>query len=349
MAPDGAQRPSQRLSDDTLLEMYRLMLLSRRLDERAWALHRQGRVQFHVSAMGHEATQAGAAFAINRGVDYVVPYYRDLAMAIALGCSGRDFMLGLFARRDDPWSAGRQMPCHFSDRSRNIISGSSTVATQIPQAAGLAHAIRYRQRCGMVDPQDESQPRLALTSLGEGSTNQGEWHEGMNWAGVHRLPFICLVENNRYAISVPQVEQMAISSVVERAAGYGVHGESVDGNDVLAVYDAMHAAAQRAGNGDGPSLVEAHTYRLTPHTSDDDDRSYRSREEVARAGEVEPLGRFRRTLLARGVLTDAMAEELEARTRDEVNAAQHAAETAPEPTPEMAVAPVFAPVPEGLA
>lgn len=349
MANEAALRPSQRLSDETLLEMYRLMLLSRRLDERAWALHRQGRVQFHVSAMGHEAAQVGAAFAINRGVDYVVPYYRDLAMAIALGCSALDFMLGLFARRDDPWSAGRQMPCHFSDRDRHIISGSSTVATQVPQAAGLAFAIRYRQQAGLADPQDESQPRLALTSLGEGSTNQGEWHEGMNWAGVQRLPLVCLVENNRYAISVPQTEQMAIPSVATRAAGYGAQGESVDGNDVLAVYDAMHRAAQRAYRGEGPSLVEAHTYRLTPHTSDDDDRSYRSREEVAAAGEVEPLVRYRSVLLERGLLTPALVDDLEAQTRVRVDEAQREAEAAPEPAPEEADSPVLAPLPQGPA
>ena len=348
MTDEAGARPSQQLGDDGLLEIYRLMLLSRRLDERAWALHRQGRVQFHVSAMGHEATQVGAAFAINRGVDYVVPYYRDLAMAIALGCSPTDFMLGLFARRDDPWSGGRQMPCHFSDRSLNIISGSSTVATQVPQAAGLAFAIRYRQQAGLVDPADSSQPRLALTSLGEGSTNQGEWHEGMNWAGVHQLPFICLVENNHYAISVPQTEQMAIPSVAARAAGYGIYGESVDGNDPLAVYDAMHAAAQRACSGDGPSLIEAYTYRLTPHTSDDDDRSYRSREEVAAAGEVEPVGRFRDTLLERGTLTAALVADFEARTRAAVDEAQRVAEAAPEPAPGEAVAPVCAPLPEGL-
>ncbi|MCE2490791.1 MAG: thiamine pyrophosphate-dependent dehydrogenase E1 component subunit alpha [Anaerolineae bacterium] len=348
MPDETGPGPSQRLSDDTLLEMYRLMLLSRRLDERAWALHRQGRVQFHVSAMGHEAAQVGAAFAIKRGVDYVVPYYRDLAMAIALGCSALDFMLGLFARRDDPWSAGRQMPCHFSDRGRHIISGSSTVATQVPQAAGLAFAIHYRQRAGLVDPQDATQPRLALTSLGEGSTNQGEWHEGMNWAGVQGLPMVCLVENNRYAISVPQTEQMAIPSVATRAASYGAQGESVDGNDVLAVHAAMHRAAQRAYRGEGPSLVEAHTYRLTPHTSDDDDRSYRSREEVAAAGEVEPLVRYRQTLLERGLLTPSRVDELEARTRAQVDEAQRAAEAAPEPAPEEADSPVLAPLPEGL-
>ena len=349
MTDEAVLRPSQRLSDETLLEIYRLMLLSRRLDERAWLLHRQGRVPFHVSALGHEATQVGAAFAINRGVDYVVPYYRDLALTVALGSRPLDVMLALFARRDDPWSAGRQVFGHFSHRHLNIVSGSSTVATQVPHAAGLAMAIKYRQQLGLSDPADSSQPRLALTTIGEGSTNQGEWHEAMNWAGVQQLPFICLVENNRYAISVPQSEQMAIPAVVTRAASYGMPGESVDGNDVLAVFDAVQTAVQRACAGDGPTLIEAHTYRFAPHTSADDDRRYRSDDEVAAARKVGPLVRYQQWLLDRGTLTPQLVIDHEAQTLATVNEAQRQAEAAPEPLPEDTLAPVFAPLPEGLA
>ncbi|HLV36930.1 MAG TPA: thiamine pyrophosphate-dependent dehydrogenase E1 component subunit alpha, partial [Spirillospora sp.] len=256
MTTETRIRPSEKLNEETLLEMYWYMLLSRRLDERAWILHRQGRIHFHVSAMGHEAAQVGAAFAINREVDYVIPYYRDLALALAVGSSPTDFMLSLFGKQGDKWSGGRQMPSHFSDHARRIVSGSSVVATQVPQAAGVAFGIKYRQQMGMVDPHDAAQPRLALTCLGEGSTSQGEWHEGMNWAGVHNLPFICLVQNNCYAISVPQEAQMAVTNVADRAAAYGVRGVVVDGMDVLAVYDVMTEAVERAYNGDGPTLVE---------------------------------------------------------------------------------------------
>lgn len=339
-------RASARLDEQTLLQMYWTMLLSRRLDERAWALHRQGKIAFHISGMGHEATQVGAAFAIHRGVDYVHPYYRDLALVLAIGVTPTDFMMSLYGKPGDPSSGGRQMPSHFGDRPLNIVTGSAPVATQVPQAAGIAFAIKYRQQLGLVDPADESQPRLALTCLGEGSTSQGEWHEGMNWAGVHQLPFICLVQNNQYAISVPVESQMAVRNVADRARAYGVHGEVVDGNDLLAVYDVMAAAAERAYTGGGATLVEAKTYRIVPHSSDDDDRSYRSREEVAEWKAKDPIMRFQKHLLATGLLTEAAIAEHEARARAEVDAAQAAAEAAPSPAPEDAIGAVYAPLQE---
>jgi len=293
MTTNAIARASSRLSEQTLLEMFWTMLLSRRLDERAWALHRQGKIAFHISAMGHEGAQVGAAYAINRGVDYVNPYYRDLALTLAIGMTPLAFMLSLFGKKDDPSSGGRQMPGHYSSTALNIISGSSVVTTQVPQTAGLAFAIKYRRQTGLLDPNDTTQPRLALTSLGEGSTSQGEWHEGMNWAGVHKLPMICLVQNNLYAISVPVTSEMAVANVADRAAAYGIVGVVVDGNDVLAVYDVMTEAVERAYNDDGATLIEAKTYRIVPHSSDDDDRSYRSREEVEEWKIKGPINRFR--------------------------------------------------------
>ncbi len=311
--------------------MYWHMLLARRTDERAWVLHRQGKIAFHISGMGHEATQVGAAFAINRGVDYVAPYYRDLALCMAIGITPRDFMLSLFGKAGEITSKARQMPSHWSSKAHHILSTSSPVATQVPHAAGMAFAIKYKRENGLVDPDDPSQPRLALTCLGEGSTSQGEWHEGMNWAGVHKLPFICIVQNNNYAISVPIEQQMAVSHVAERAVAYGVHGVTVDGTDILAVYDVMHEAVQRAYNGKGATLIEAKCYRLTPHSSDDDDRTYRPREEVEEAKRADPILRFERYLSERGILTDAIKQEYEARARQMVDEAQRYAENAPYP------------------
>lgn len=333
---------SARLSPDELLEMLWYMLLSRRLDERSWVLHRQGKIAFHISGIGHEATQVAAAFAIQRGVDYVHPYYRDLALVLALGVTPLEFMLSLFGKEGETSSGARQMPSHFGSKRLNIISGSSPVATQVPQAAGLAFAIKYRIQRGLQDPNDATQPRLALTCLGEGSTSQGEWHEGMNWAGVHRLPFICLVQNNHYAISVPYDQQSAVADVADRATAYGVHGIVVDGNDVLAVYDAMRFAVERAYSGEGATLIEAKTYRPVPHSSDDDDRSYRSREEVEEWKKKDPIMRFERWLMQEGLLTQELLNEYEARAKAMVDEAQRATEAAPYPPPEAALAPVYA-------
>ncbi len=338
---------SSRLSESTLLEMFYTMLLSRRLDERAWALHRQGKIAFHISGMGHEAAQVGAAFAINRGVDYVHPYYRDLALVLAIGIKPVDFMMSLFGKKGEYSSGGRQMPSHFGYKPLNIVSGSSPVATQVPQAAGLAFAIKYRQQTGLVDPHDATQPRLALTCLGEGSTSQGEWHEGMNWAGVHKLPFICLVQNNIYAISVPLSSQMAVANVADRAHAYGVKGVWVDGNDIFAVYDAMTEAVERAYNGEGATLIEAKTYRPVPHSSDDDDRSYRTREEVEEWKKKDPIMRMQNALLADGILTKDLINEYETRARAEVDQAQQAAESMPYPEPEDALGEVYAPLEDG--
>lgn len=344
MPTKTVERPSAALDEQTLLAMFWTMLLSRRLDERAWMLHRQGKIAFHISGMGHEAAQVAAAFALNRGVDYVHPYYRDLALVLALGVTPTDFMMSLFGKKNEYSSNAKQMPSHFSHKPAHILSHSSPVATQVPQAAGVAFAIKYRQQLGLVDPDDATQPRLVLTSLGEGSTSQGEWHEGMNWAGVHKLPFICLVENNLYAISVRVEEQMAVSNVADRAGAYGVYGMWADGNDVLAMYDAMHAAVQRAYTGEGPTLIEAKTYRPVPHSSDDDDRSYRSREEVEEWKQKDPIMRFSAYLMGKGILSQSILDEYEAQAKKEINAAQGAAESAPDPDPEETLSPVYAPL-----
>ena len=329
----GQASEAHDLTPATLLEMYWHMLRSRRLDERAWTLHRQGKIAFHISAMGHEATQVGAAFALRRGHDYVVPYYRDLTLVLALGFTARDFMLGLFGKQGEPTSGGRQMPSHWGSRAANVVSTSSPVATQIPHAAGLALAFKLR-----------GDDRVALTCIGEGSTSQGEWYEGLNWAAVHQLPFICLVQNNVYAISVPQEKQMAVPNVADRAAAFGMPGVVVDGNDVLAVYAVMKTAVDRARAGEGPTLVEAKTYRLVPHSSDDDDRSYRSRDEVEQWKKRDPITQFRAYLEQPGHATPAELADLDTRAAAEVDDAVRFAQEAPYPDIAQAAGGVYAPV-----
>ncbi len=316
-----------------LLELYWQMVRARRTDERTWVLHRQGKIAFHISGIGHEAIQIGAAYAMRRGHDYAQLYYRDLAFAMALGYTPHDFMLSIFGKAGEPTSGARQMPSHFSSRALGMLSSSSPVATQVPQAAGAALASKLR-----------GEDRVTVVTLGEGSTSEGDFYEGLNWAGVHKLPLVCVVQNNIYAISVPVHMQMAVPNVADRAPMFGIAGAIVDGNDVLASYRVMSEAIQRARAGGGATLVEAKTYRPVPHSSDDDDRMYRTRDEVEAWKQRDPILRFEVYLRERGLLDDEANEEIEMRIRQEVDEAQAAAEAAPYPPAEDALFPLFKPL-----
>ena len=319
------------LAAEKLKAMYRQMVLARALDRRMWVLNRQGKAPFVISGQGHEAAQVGAAAALRPGHDWLAPYYRDLAFCIAMGMTADDFMLGVFARATDPTSGGRQMPSHFGLSRARIVTTSSTVATQVLHAVGIAYAAKIR---GL----DE----VAVASLGEGSTSKGDWHEALNFAGVHRLPFICIVQDNDYAISVPHRLQMVVESVADRAQGYGMTGASVDGGDVLAVYDATRAAAQRARSGQGPTLIAAKVARFTSHSSDDDQRRYRPQEELEAMLRRDPIERFRNYLLDERVLDEASDEQVQKECTAEVDEAVRTAQSAPEPDPVDVTRNVFA-------
>lgn len=318
------------LSEPQQMDMFWYMLLARRLDERAWVLHRQGKIAFHISGIGQEAAQIGAAFALRKGEDWVVPYYRDLALMLYLGYTPREFMLSLMGKREEPSSGGRQMPSHWSLRRANVVSHSAPVATQTPHAVGIALAIKMRR-----------EDKVVLTTIGEGATSQGEWYEAVNWAAIHRLPVIFMVENNRYAISEPVEKQMAVEGAAAKACGLGLEGIAVDGTDALAVYDAVAQAVEKARRGEGPTLIEARMYRLTPHSSDDDDRSYRSREEVEAHKRRDPLLRMRQHLEAQGWLSAERLQAMEAEIKALVDTAVNEATQAPYPAPEEAAGPVF--------
>ena len=318
------------LEDDDLLEIYRCMLLARRVDERSWTLNRQGKAAFVISCQGHEAAQVGTAFSLRPGKDYVYPYYRDAGIALTLGQTARAQFLSLLAKKEDPNSAGRQMPGHFSSRKLNIVTASAPVGVQYPQAAGTALAFKMRGEDGVV-----------LACGGEASTSGGDWHEAMNFAGLHDLPLVFLVENNLYAISVPEKLQVA-GAIANRAAGYGFPGIEVDGNDVLAVYEAAKEAFERARRGKGPSLIEARTYRLTAHSSDDDDRRYREREEVDGWREKDPILRFERYLEEAGLLDEEKRKEIAERVKADVDEAVEYAERAPDCEPEEILEGVYA-------
>lgn len=319
------------LSKGKKKEMFWIMLLSRRLDERAWVLHRQGKIAFHISGIGQEAAQVGAVYAIEKGKDWLVPYYRDLSMMIAMGITPAEFVMSLMGKAQEPTSGARQMPSHFSLRSANVVSHSAPVATQSPHASGIGLGIK-------MDGKDE----VVLTTIGEGSTSQGEWYEAVNFAAIHKLPVVFLVENNRYAISVPQEKQMAVSSAADKACGLGLPGIEVDGTQMFEVYDAVKEAVDNARKGDGPSVIEAKMYRLTPHSSDDDDRSYRTREEVEHFKKEDPIIVMKAHFIEQGLMTEEEYEKLEEKAKKSVDNAVEEATRSPYPKGKEAATPVYA-------
>ncbi|GLB58123.1 thiamine pyrophosphate-dependent dehydrogenase E1 component subunit alpha [Cytobacillus sp. NCCP-133] len=319
------------LNDEKVLEMYETMLLARRIDERMWLLNRAGKIPFVISCQGQEAAQVGAAFALDKEKDYVLPYYRDMGVVLTFGMTAKELMLSGFAKAEDPNSGGRQMPGHFGQKKNNIVTGSSPVTTQVPHAVGVALGGKL-----------EGKDLVTFVTFGEGSSNQGDFHEGANFAGVHKLPVIFMCENNKYAISVPIEKQLACENVSDRAIGYGMPGSTVDGNDPLEVYKAVKEAADRGRRGEGPTLIETISYRLTPHSSDDDDRSYRAPDEVAEAKTKDPIITFGAYLKETGIMDDELEKEINDRVMNQVNEATDYAENAPYAEPEYALKHVYA-------
>ncbi|WP_148417143.1 thiamine pyrophosphate-dependent dehydrogenase E1 component subunit alpha [Oceanobacillus jeddahense] len=318
-----AQTSWENISGEMALEMFEMMLLARKIDERMWLLNRSGKIPFVVSCQGQEAAQVGAAFALDNSVDYVAPYYRDLGLVLGFGMATKELMLSAFAKAEDPNSGGRQMPGHFGQKKNRILTGSSPVTTQVPHAVGVALAAK-------MDKKDIA----TFVTLGEGSSNQGDFHEGLNFAGVHNLPVITMVENNKYAISVPYDRQVASETISERASSYGMPGVRVDGNDPIAVYQVVKEARERAINGEGPTLIEAVTYRFTAHSSDDDDRAYREQEEVKEAKKKDSIITFAETLKEKNMLNEAKEKEIHDKVNKLVNDATEYAEEAPYAAPE---------------
>ncbi|HDR7445347.1 MULTISPECIES: 3-methyl-2-oxobutanoate dehydrogenase subunit alpha [Bacillus] len=319
------------LSDEQVLEMFRTMLLARKIDERMWLLNRAGKIPFVISCQGQEAAQVGAAFALDREKDYALPYYRDMGVVLAFGMTAKELMLSAFAKAGDPNSGGRQMPGHFGQKKNRIVTGSSPVTTQVPHAVGIALA-------GKMEKKD----LVTFVTFGEGSSNQGDFHEGANFAGVHKLPVIFMCENNKYAISIPVEKQLACKNVSDRAIGYGMPGYTIDGNDPLAVYKAVKEAADRGRCGEGPTLIETVSYRLTAHSSDDDDRVYRDKEEVEEAKKKDSIITFAAYLKEAGVLTEEFEKQMLDEIMHIVNEATEYAENAPYAAPEDALKHVYA-------
>jgi 2-oxoisovalerate dehydrogenase E1 component alpha subunit len=296
-----------------------------------WVLNRAGRIPFVISGQGHEGAQVGIAWALEKGKDWIAPFYRSIATCLTFGMSARDIMTAQYATASDPSSGGRQMPGHYGSHEHNLVSVSSPVATQLLHAVGLALAAKVRKT-----------GEVAMTAMGEGSSNQGDVHEGLNFAAIHKLPFVFVVENNGYAISVPLARQVAGESVADRAAGYGIPGVTVDGGDVLACYAASREAVARARRGDGPTLIEARVTRLTAHSSDDQQTKYRTEEELVAERALDPVPRFAAQLRDAGILSDEAEERIRTAIKADVDDATDYAESQPDPQPATAMKWVFA-------
>ena len=319
------------LSKEEIIQAYREVILGRRLDERLWQLTRIGKTSFNISGQGAEVAQVAMAMAFDSKKDYFLPYYRDMTACLTWGMTTKDILLGSFGKEADPSSHGRQMPNHYGSKEHNIVSFSSTVSTQMVLATGVAYSALL-----------EKSDFVTLTTTGEGSANQGEVQEAMNFAGVKKLPMIFVVENNDYAISVPIEEQYANKKMSDRAKGYGFDGVRIDGNDFTDVYLTFKKAVEDARKGKGPYLIEIMVERLTSHSSDDDQNVYRSKEEVEKSKENDPIIAFEKQLIEEKYLTREEMDKIDEEIRAEVDKATDEAESMPDPVASSLLDEVYA-------
>ena len=338
LADDGSIRPGTRspeITDEAALKLYRGMLQVRLVDDRMMKLQRQGRLGFYMLSMGEEATHFGGAYAL-RGSDWIFPSYREPGVFFWRGYSIKDYVNQLHGNVEDPVK-GRQMPVHHSANWLNIVSISSPVGTQIPQAAGMAMGARITKK-------DD----CALVYFGEGTASTGQFHVGLNFAGVFKAPCIFFCRNNGWAISTPGNKQTAARSIAIKALAYGMPGIRVDGNDLLAVIAVMEDAVERARRGEGPTLIEAVTYRRGGHSSSDDPSVYRDPAEPKEWEAKDPLERWRRHLETRKLWTQALHDQYTQEITDElVTAVKNAGELG-NPAIETLFDDVFAELPPHL-
>lgn len=285
------------IDDDGVLALLDVMILNRVVDRRFLSLQRQGRLGFYMTSTGEEATTVGSAWCLC-SEDPIFLSYRELGSVLWRGVP-LEVILNQFIGNNQDLNRGRQMPIHHSYREWNIPSVSSPVGTQLPHACGFAYAARLR-----------GTRQVALAFLGEGAASEGDFHAAVNFSGVFNVPAVYVIRNNGYAISTPESVQTAARGLAPRGEGYGVPGTQIDGNDVLAVIKVVGEAVARARRGDGPSLIEALTYRIGPHSTADDPSAYRSEEELERWRQLDPLAR----LAAHGRWRGIWNEDREART-----------------------------------
>lgn len=332
------------LSAEELLSAYKTMYESRILDEKMLIMIRGGKSYFHIGCMGHEAVQVACGMAMISGHDYLFPYYRDQALCMALGQTSYECLLAFLARSDDPHGGGRQMPMHYGNRRINVPSSSSPTGTQFLQAVGCSFASMLNKR-----KNPKSNLEVTVVTTGEGTTSQGEFYEAISWAAREKAPVVFLVENNRYAISVEIHEQRPGGLVAENFANfYGLTVDSVDGCDLEQSYAVLKRAIDRARNGLGPTLIDADVVRLLPHSSSDDDKKYRTADDLAQDKARDPIAHLRPVLVQKKIITLKELSTLENSIKEHIEDAVSRAEQAPHPKPHYATTHVFAETKEEL-
>jgi 2-oxoisovalerate dehydrogenase E1 component alpha subunit len=320
MRDDGTVDPARDpgIADADLRALYTGMVKVRILDDRLVALQRQGRIGFHIGSIGEEAAILGSAFAM-RSSDWIFPCYREFGAALWRGMPLQRYIDNMFGNANDVVK-GRQMPDHYTCREAHFGSISSPVGTQITHAVGFAWAAKLKR-----------DDLVAIVYFGDGGTSSNDFHSGLNFAGVFKTPTIFFCRNNGWAISVPTERQTASASFAEKGAAYGVPYLRCDGNDLLAVVSATREAVARAVRGEGATLIEAITYRLSGHSTSDDPKAYRAEDEVEEWRRRDPIARLRRLLAARGLWTDADQTAVEEEAQTEIKEAIAAAERVPGP------------------
>jgi len=334
LRPDGSIEPEHdpKLADADVMALYEAMVRVRILDDRLVALQRQGRIGFHIGSLGEEAAILGSAFAL-REKDWLFPCYREFGAALWRGMPLQRYVDNMFGNANDP-AKGRQMPDHYCWRASNVMSVSSPIGTQITQAAGVAWACKLKKS-----------DACTLVYMGEGATSSSEFHNGLNFAGVFSAPCVFFVRNNGWAISVPTERQTASRTFAEKGVAYGIPGVRVDGNDVLAVVKVTQDAVARAVRGEGPTLIEALTYRMSGHSTSDDPRAYRAEELLEPWKKQDPIERLRKYLVRTANWPAARDSELERSLDQDLKSAIAESEKAPAPSLESMFEGVYAELP----
>lgn len=324
-----------KLADHELLRLHKTMILTRVFDTKMLSLQRQGRIGFCLTATGEEATHIGSAYAL-RPEDWIFPAYREPGVFLLRGMTIRQMVAQMFGTEAD-LSKGHQMPNHFTYQPGHLSAISSPIATQIPHAVGAALAARIK-----------GDQIVTMVYFGDGATSEGDFHTGMNFSGVYKTPTVFVCKNNQWAISTPLHLQTAAASIAVKAQAYGFEGLQVDGNDILAVYEVSQYAVHKARHGNGPTLIEAITYRMGAHSTADDPTKYRSDQQLDEWRQKDPIQRFKLYLLSQGIWSEAQEQDAWREAEQEVNDAIKEAERTPSPAIASLFDDVYATLPWNL-